>query len=144
MNKKAFFLRGSHFKMIKALTLKKENKNKPKVNSLRPCMREKKRYLAFEVITDKPFQGEADRILIKKINEILGVFNSAKAGLMRVNYDQKSQRGLIRVDRSFVDHIRTCFVMIKHLNNQPVLLRTLKVSGMLNKAGECIKLNRIE
>lgn len=129
--------------MRQALTLKKENKkqnsNKPKVNSLRPALREKKRYLAFEVITEKPFQGEADRILIRKINEILGVFNAAKAGLLRVNYDQKSQRGLIRVDRAFVDHVRTCLVMIKHLNNQPVLLRTLKVSGMLNKAGESLK-----
>ncbi len=125
--------------MRQALTLKKENKNKPKVNSLRPAMREKKRYLAFELISEKPFQGEADRILIKRINEILGVFNSAKAGLMRVKYEPNSQRGLIRVDRSFVDHVRTCFVMIKHLNNQPVLLRTIRVSGMLNKAGESLK-----
>lgn len=132
--------------MRQALTLKKENKkpnsNKPKVNPLRPAMRENKRYLAFELITEKPFQGEADRILIRRINEILGVFNSAKAGLMKVKYNPKVQRGLMRVDRAFVDHIRTCFIMIKHLNNQPVLLRTLRVSGMLNKAGECLKADK--
>jgi RNase P/RNase MRP subunit POP5 len=103
-------------------------------------MREKKRYLAFEIITEKPFLGEGDKILMKRINELLGFFQSADAGIMRVKYDYKSQRGLLRIDRSFVDHVRACFVMIKHLNCQPVLLRTLRVSGMLNKAGECLKL----
>jgi RNase P/RNase MRP subunit POP5 len=117
-----------------------QNKDKPKgkskVNTLRACMRDKKRYIAFEMMSEKPLPADADKLLIRKINELLGVFNSAKASLMRVKYDAAAQRGLLRVDRAFVDFARASFVMIKNINGQAVLIRTLYVSGMLNKAAE--------
>jgi ribonuclease P/MRP protein subunit POP5 len=111
---------------------------KPKVNALRPAMREKKRYLAFEIMSQQPLRLDADLVLIGKINELLGIFNSAKAGILRVRYDVRSQRGLFRIDRKFVDLVRTCFVMIKDVGGQKVLIRTLYVSGMLHKAGEAL------
>jgi RNase P/RNase MRP subunit POP5 len=116
-----------------------QKKNKPKVNTLRACMRDKKRYVAFEMVSDKPLPGDADKLLIRKINELLGAFNSAKASIMRVKYDPKLQKGLLRVDRAFVDFVRACFVMIKNINGEKVLIRTLYVSGMLNKAADYIK-----
>ena len=112
---------------------------KPKVNTLRPCLRDKKRYLAFEIMSDKPLMPDADKALISKISELLGAFSSAKAGVMRVNYFQNTQRGVLRVDRAFVDFIRSCFVMIKKINNQEVMIRTLYVSGMVKKAAEHTK-----
>ncbi|MFH0870686.1 MAG: Rpp14/Pop5 family protein [archaeon] len=115
-----------------------QKSNKPKVNILRPCMREKKRYLAYELMSDKPLQRDADRQLIARINDLLGVFNTSKAGIMPVKYNPEKQRGLLKVERKFVDFVRACFVMIKSLNNQEVLIRTLYVSGMLNRAGEHI------
>ena len=61
------------------------------------------------------------------------MFSAGKAGVMNVKYNNKNQKGILRVDRKFVDNIRSCFVMIKNLNNQEVLVRTIKVSGMINK-----------
>lgn len=96
-------------------------------------MRDKKRYMVYEVMSKKPMD-KADKALIRKIKELLGFFSANKAGVMNVKYNPKSQRGILRVDRRFVDHVRSCFVMIKNLNNQEVLIRTLRVSGMINKA----------
>ena len=111
---------------------KNKAKDKHKVNPLKPSMREKKRYMAYEIMSNKPVK-EADKALIKRIRELLGVFSASKAGVMSVKYNDDKQRGILRVDRKFVDHIRSCFVMIKHLNNEEVLVRTLKVSGMIKK-----------
>ncbi len=115
-----------------------KNKNKQKVNPLKPSMREKKRYMVYEIMSNQPVKG-ADKALITRIKELLGVFSASKAGVTSVKYNSTKQRGVLRVDRKFVDQIRSCFVMIKNLNNQEVLIRTLRVSGMLNKAKEEVK-----
>jgi len=116
----------------------KQKSNKPKVNILGPSMREKKRYMAYELMSEKPLPRDADRQLIARINDLLGVFNASKAGILPVKYNSEKQRGLLKVERKFVDFVRACFVMTKSLNNQEVLIRTLFVSGMLNRAGEHI------
>lgn len=113
---------------------------KQKVNPLKPSMREKKRYMVYEIISNKPIT-QADKALINKIKDLLGVFSASKAGVLNVKYNPKSQKGVLRVDRKFVENIRSCFVMIKDLNNQEVLIRTLKVSGMVNKAKKEIEGN---
>lgn len=112
--------------------------SKPKVNILKPSMREKKRYMAYELISEKPLPRDADRQLIARINDLLGIFNASKAGILPVKYNPEKQRGLLKVERKFVDFVRACFVMTKSLNSQEVLIRTLYVSGMLNRAGEHI------
>jgi RNase P/RNase MRP subunit POP5 len=56
-----------------------------------------------------------------------------KAGVTSLKYNPEKQRGILRMDRRFVDHLRSCFAMIKNLNNQAVLVRTLRVSGMIGK-----------
>ncbi|KYK26342.1 hypothetical protein AYK26_05100 [Euryarchaeota archaeon SM23-78] len=113
-----------------------KSKNKQKVNPLKSSMREKKRYLAYEIISNQPLSRDADKALINQIKALLGVFSAGKAGIMSVTYNAVKQRGVLRVDRKFVDNIRSCFVMIKHINNQEVLVRTLRVSGMINKVKE--------
>ncbi|MBW2990693.1 hypothetical protein KY348_03245 [Candidatus Woesearchaeota archaeon] len=111
----------------------KKNIPKHKVNPLKPSMREKKRYMAYELMSDKALSKDADKALIAKIKELLGIFAAGKAGVMSVKYNSTNQKGILRVDRKFVDNTRSCFVMIKDINNEKVLIRTIKVSGMINK-----------
>jgi len=113
-------------------------KNKQKVNPLKPSMREKKRYMVYEIISQKQIKY-ADKALIDKIKDLLGVFISGKASVMNVKYNPKNQKGVLRVDRKYVDNVRSCFVMIKDINNKKVLIRTIRVSGMLNKAKKVIE-----
>jgi len=115
---------------------KNKSKNKHKINPLKPSMREKKRYIAYEIMSDKPLNRNADKVLVGKIKALLGVFSSGKAGVMSVKYNSDKQTGILRINRRFVDHIRSCFVMIKNLNDEEVLVRTIRVSGMLKKVKE--------
>ncbi|MBN2142754.1 hypothetical protein JW711_05495 [Candidatus Woesearchaeota archaeon] len=108
-------------------------KSRPKINPLKPSMREDKRYVAFEIISERPLDRDADSRLIASIKSLLGVFQASSAGVLKVSYDQASQRGVFRVNRKAVDLIRSCFVMLRRLGDTKVLVRTLKVSGMVHK-----------
>ena len=106
-----------------------------KLKGLKPSLREKKRYIVYEVtstskIDMKSFQDE----LIKKITLLLGVFTPA--GLLPIKFDNKSKRGIIRVNHTAVDQVRSCFVLIDTVNDIPVTINTVGVSGILKKAKE--------
>ncbi len=101
-------------------------------------MREKKRYMTYEIVSAKPLE-QADKALLRKLRDLLGVFMSAQAGLVSVKYHPGTQRGVLRVNKKFTDYVRSCFVMIKNLNKQKVLIRTLRISGAINKAKKELK-----
>lgn len=102
---------------------------------LRPTMREKKRYVVYRLESNNLLEMKiAQNKLIKSINEKLGVFDSAKAGIIPIGYDQDSQEGIIRVNFGCVDKIRALFVIIGKLMNNDVAIHTKGVSGILKKA----------
>jgi len=108
-------------------------KAKAVVSRIKPSMRMKERYLAYEMKSDQPLPGNADRLLIANINSLLGVFMTPKAAVASIKYNAGKQTGILRLDRKFVDCIRTCFSMIKHINHQSITVKTLRVSGMVGK-----------
>ncbi|MCA9478373.1 MAG: hypothetical protein KC535_04450 [Nanoarchaeota archaeon] len=106
-----------------------------KLKGLKPSLREKKRYIVYQVnskdsISMKSFQDE----LIKKVTQLLGVFTPA--GLLPVKFDDKKKRGIIRVNHTAVDLVRSSFVLIDKIGPSEVTLSTLGVSGILRKAKE--------
>jgi RNase P/RNase MRP subunit POP5 len=111
--------------------------NKPKkvnqVNRLKPSMRDKERYVAYEMISKQPLGWGIDKALIREVNALLGVFMAPKANIASIKYNAEKQRGIVRITRKFVDCLRTCFAMIKNINNQEVQIRVLRVSGMVHK-----------
>ena len=111
--------------------------NKPKkvnqVARLKPSMRDNERYLAYELISKSPLGWGIDKALIREVNALLGVFMAPKANIASIKYNAEKQRGILRIARKFVDCLRTCFAMIKNINNQEVQIRVLRVSGMVHK-----------
>ena len=105
-----------------------------KIKPLLPSLREKKRYLVYEIISDKKIdlKGVKDNIK-RKVMVFMGELGYSKAGIMFLDKD-KENKGLIRVNSKYLDHLRTALILIKDLNNQNVLIKTIGVSGMLNKA----------
>jgi RNase P/RNase MRP subunit POP5 len=106
--------------------------------ALRPSHREKKRYIVYEVQPQCDMH-KLQKELIDELHTLLGVFMSAQAGILPVTVNQSTQRGVLRVNHTAVDHIKACFVMISHLQKQSVQLRSITVSGVLKKAK--LKLN---
>ncbi|MFW6014451.1 MAG: Rpp14/Pop5 family protein [Candidatus Nanoarchaeia archaeon] len=110
-------------------------------------MREKKRYLAFEIISDENLSRYAVlKALKQKIIQMLGVFGSANAGVifLQDKYIPEKQAGILRVNHNYLDKVKASFCFITKIENKSVIVRSLGASGMLNKAVEYIKVNNCE
>lgn len=105
-----------------------------KIKPLLPALREKKRYLVYEVISDTKMNLSNIKENIKrKVMIFMGELGYSKAGIMFLDKD-KENKGIIRVSSKYLDHLKTALILIKDLNNQNVVIKTVGVSGMLNKA----------
>ena len=105
------------------------------IKPLKPTLREKKRYIVYEIDTDDSLNMfEIQKDLLNQISKLLGVFHLAEAGILPIKVDDKTKRGIIKVNHKFVDRIKACFVMIKELNNKEIIIKSLGVSGILKKA----------
>lgn len=108
-----------------------------KIKPLQPTLREKKRYIVYQVDSESKINMyEVQNELINQLHQLLGVFQSGEAGIMPLKFDDKISRGIIRVNHKSVDLIKSCFVMIKSIKDVPVCIRTIGVSGIMKKAKE--------
>lgn len=105
-----------------------------KLKPILPTLKEKKRYLVYEVLSEKKIELDLSREIVKKTTTLLGIFDSAKAGIQSVEYDKKHQRGVLRVTVKEVDKLKTTLALISQLNDEEITIRTLGVSGILKKA----------
>ena len=110
---------------------------KIKNTRLLPSLREKKRYVIFEIISDKSLEIQAivqaiQKMLIKLVGEI----GAAVSGIYVPQnlYNTRIQRGIIRVNNTMTDSLRASLSMIRFINNEQVIVRSLSVSGTLEKA----------
>ena len=111
---------------------------KKKLKPLLPTLREKKRYLAFEVLSkDKiaDFDTVSNAILHASA-EFLGQLGVSKAGLLVLSdkWDKNSQRGIVRVSHNHVDSLKAALTMIGKINDNEAIVKSVGVSGILNKA----------
>ena len=106
---------------------------KSKFKPVIPSLREKKRYLVFEVISKSKenFKQVSDTIN-NAILSFLGQLGVGKAGINiledKWNYDK--QRGVIRVNNKNIDALKTSLMFVK----DDMIVRSLGVSGILKKA----------
>ena len=101
-----------------------------KIRPLLPVLKEKKRYLLYE-IDSKEKMSNANNTIEKELRGFVGDLGLAKAGLKFIK--QKDNKGIIKVNNKSVDEIKTGLMLIKEINNNPARVSTLKVSGVINK-----------
>ncbi len=109
-----------------------------------PCLRERKRYLAFELISERPIKDSktVSSAISKKALEFLGELGCSEAGIIILNdkYNIERQRGLIRVNNKSLDKLRTTLALIDQIDGQNVIVRSVGASGMIKKVeGKYIK-----
>ncbi len=108
-----------------------------KLKPLMPSLREKKRYLVFEIITESTpdYKDVAKEIDISTKN-ILGTMDLAKAGVIHIpkRYDAEKKKGMIRVNNKYVEKIITSLGMIKTIAEKDAIIRCTYVSGTIKKA----------
>ncbi|MFH1400489.1 MAG: Rpp14/Pop5 family protein [Nanoarchaeota archaeon] len=94
-------------------------------------MREKKRYLVYEIISERPLKDPTAAIM-RHISSTLGLFDSAAAGVLPVKYDKK--RGIIRMNHKYMDKVKCSLMLMNQLDGEDITIQTLGVSGMIKKA----------
>jgi ribonuclease P/MRP protein subunit POP5 len=106
-----------------------------KIKSLLPSLKERKRYLAVKIeAVNGTINRNPTEEIIQKLKALLGVFDSADAGLMYLDYDSKNNVSFIKCSAHSLDKVRAALLFITELGVEQVILRSLKASGMVDKA----------
>ncbi len=107
-----------------------------KLKPLRPTLRERKRYLAFEAVSGTAPSMEAvhDSIL-RSARELFGDIGLATMGLQFFpeRYNHKGARGILRVAHNRTDELRAALAAVTAAGSTPVCVRSLGVSGIIDK-----------
>jgi ribonuclease P/MRP protein subunit POP5 len=104
---------------------------------LAPTLREKKRYVAIEVLTEGPAAfSDLSRALGEAFLGLFGEMGAAHAGiwLLPERYDAGRKQGIVRVSHAAADHLRAALTFITSVGGKPATVRSLGASGILAKA----------
>ena len=105
-----------------------------KIKTISPTLKEKKRYLVYEIISKRQFMFEDAKKAIDEANlRFLGELGLAKAGIMHIDL-YNHNKGILRVNNKFISELKMSLGLIKNINNEQVIVNTISVSGILNKA----------
>ena len=100
-----------------------------KLKPLKPSLREKNRYLAYEVISkEKMSKNQTEKLIYNGLLRLLGELSIAKAGLMFIKFNDN--KGIIKVNNKYVNHLKSALALIKQSN---LIIKSLGVSGILKK-----------
>jgi ribonuclease P/MRP protein subunit POP5 len=109
-----------------------------KIKPVLPSLREKKRYLVFEVISKQKIQNfkEVSQAIQNSALMFLGQLGMAKAGtiILKDKWNKDMQRGIIKVNHKEVDNLRAALTFTERIEGKEVIVRSVGVSGILKKA----------
>lgn len=106
-----------------------------KLKPLLPTLKEKKRYLAFEIISNGVLNADSvAKSISNNTLQFLGTLDSGEAGIMFLKDKYANNTGIIKTNHKYVDKTRTALGLIKEIDNKDVVFRTKIVSGTLKKA----------
>ena len=117
---------------------------KPKIKPIIPSLREKKRYLLFEVISAKKLDSDDIKLAVnKKLKECLGTFGLAEAGILLVHDKFEANQGVLRTNTKSVDKVKMALSLISKVGKEEVQVNTIKVSGILKKVMEPVNSKKL-
>lgn len=96
---------------------------------LLPSLKEKKRYLAFEVIAEKFDKARAQSLIEQECLKFMGEFGIAKSGFLVMNDCWNKNKGIIKVNPKYLDETKMAIGLIKG----NLIVNVIGVSGTLNK-----------
>jgi len=107
------------------------------IKGLLPSLREKKRYVVCEVLSEKPIHDRKSvtNSILSSFLSLFGEQGLAKAGLQALpDYNAETQRFMVRIAHTGVQQCKAALALVRSINSQPVIVRSIVVSGMLKKA----------
>jgi len=97
-------------------------------------LKEKKRYIAFEIDSECGFAKED---IIKAVDtscrKFMGEYGYGSAGFMVVDNTIGEKNGVVKVNSRYVDLAKASLMMISEINNSKVIFKSVKTSGSIMK-----------
>lgn len=113
-----------------------------KIKPVLPSLREKKRYVVFEIVSKKQIKSFSDvsELVWNSIIKFLGEIETANAGIwvLGEKWNSQKQRFMIKVNNKYADKLKASMALIKSYKKQKIILRSLGISGMIKKAEQYI------
>ncbi len=109
---------------------------------LLPSLRERKRYVVIEAITEKKFSFlEIKEALEHIFHSFWGILGMSKAAphILKEKWNQARQRLIIKVSPTAVDELKAALLLSKRIKNTPIILRSIRVSGTLKQASSYLE-----
>lgn len=103
----------------------------------KPSLREKKRYIVFEIISQARFSfEEVTNALIKSCLYYVGKFGLEKAKIYVIKnlFLPDKNRGIFRITNKSVNDFRTILPLIDKINGKKAGIKIIGISGILKKA----------
>ncbi len=98
---------------------------------LLPSLKEKKRYVAFEVVSKERLSfNQVKKLIEEALFKYIGLLGTSKAGMQILKEKYNNNKGLIRINHKFTNYLKACFTLI----NKKTIVRSLGTSGILKKA----------
>ncbi len=105
---------------------------------LLPSLRQKKRYVVFEIISDARFSfADIQEGVQQALTSFWGQLGLSRAGplIVKERFNTQKQRFILKVNNAYVDELKAALAISKKIKNSAVIIRSVTVSGTLKKAG---------
>ncbi len=109
-------------------------KQKEKLKILSPTLREKDRYVSFQIISEEPIiYSDLEQSIWNILLDFLGEYGVSKTSMWLVKnlWNEKEQQGVIRCNNKSVSQIIAGLGLISRLGDTRVIFKILKVSGTI-------------
>jgi len=107
-----------------------------KIKPLSPSLREKKRYLVYEITSkEKITKNQATTMLKSAIKRYIGELGLAKAGIIYLDY--KNNKGILRMNNKEVNNVKAALSLIDNM-----IFKTIYTTGLLNKARKKLEVEK--
>ena len=107
------------------------NEKQKKMAKLNPALREKRRYVVFEILGNVECR-DAFNSVEEQFGRLFGIFGASKAAVSMLK--SKSNKCIVRVDRKHADHLKAAAVMVSEVKGEQVIMRSLGTSGSVKGA----------
>ncbi|MFH1258165.1 MAG: Rpp14/Pop5 family protein [Candidatus Micrarchaeota archaeon] len=98
-------------------------------------MREKRRYLQLQIISQKKFsEEEAKHLIYESVFQLLGEQGASEAALQVKAFDFENQKALVKCSLSSYQKVIAALALKAKFRDLPVSIRLQKVYGTLEKA----------
>lgn len=107
------------------------------LQTLPSSLREKQRYIIFELISEKDHElGAVVEAVWDTVLDLIGEHGTAEANpwILKDLYDEEQQRGGIRVHKDHVEDVRAALALITKIGGVETTVHVLGVTGTMDSA----------